>query len=274
MIESLYKSLVKTPLSLQQRAVFADSVASQVRQNIPTIWDKISLNESRLLPQLQHLEQKGFLSLSFSRTTELINDLVSLSPAEFLDPHYTHSSESFHLENVNKLPSVVSLLNDPSLYALVSLYLNAPARISDCLAWWHFPMPPDIVGSNAQKWHRDRDDFAELKLFMYATDVDQGSGPHAFIPGSHKHTNLSKLFPKAKSDDPVISAKKHTFLSNTQLTDYGLDDSNVKPWLGPKGTTFLEDTRGLHRAYRPTNKPRLIFSIVWTVANGIIPDIY
>ena len=135
-------------------------------------------------------------------------------------------------------------------------------------------MPSDVAGSNAQKWHRDRDDFAELKLFMYATDVDEGSGPHAFIPGSHKSSNLSKLFPNAQIHDPIITAEQHSFLSNRQLNEYGLLTSSVKTWLGPKGTTFLEDTRGLHRAYRPSNKPRLIFSIVWTVASGIIPDIY
>lgn len=274
MIESLYKSLVKTPLSLQQRALFADSVASYSRQNNSHVWDRISSLEPTFQSQLHFLEKTGFLTLSFSKSSDLINELLSITPTEFLDSNYSHPSESFHLKNVNQLSSVVSLLNDASLHALVSLYLKAPARVSDCLAWWHFPMPSDISGSNAQKWHRDRDDFAELKLFMYATDVDQGSGPHAYIPGSHKHSNLSKLFPNAELDDPVISAQQHAFLSNTQLSDYGLLDSNVKPWLGPMGTTFLEDTRGLHRAYRPTTKPRLIFSIVWTVASGIIPDIY
>ena len=73
---------------------------------------------------------------------------------------------------------------------------------------------------------------------------------------------------------PVIYAQKHTFLNNKQLSDYGLSKSNIKQWVGPKGTTFLEDTRGLHRAFRPINKSRLIFSIVWTVASGTMPDIY
>lgn len=274
MMDSFYRSLVKTPLSLEQRAVFADSVASQARQNTPEIWNKISVLATKFSSPLQFLEDRGFLTLSIAKSAQLANELLSISPKEFLDTNYIHSSESFHLSNINQLPSVVSLLSDGSLHALVSLYLKAPARIADCIAWWHFPMPSDVAGSNAQKWHRDRDDFAELKLFMYATDVDYGSGPHAFIPGSHKHSNLLKLFPNAIPDDPIISAQQHAFLSNNQLFDYGLLKSNVKPWFGPTGTTFLEDTRGLHRAYRPTNKPRLIFSIVWTVANGIIPDIY
>jgi len=274
MIESFYKSLVKSPLSLQQRAFFADSVASQSRQNNSDIWRKISSFAPRFSSPLQSLNQSGCLVLSFSKSAQLVNELLSLSPTEFFDSNYIPTSESYHLQNIDELPSVSSLLSDVSLHTLVSLYLQAPASVSDCIAWWHFPMPSDVVGSNAQKWHRDRDDFAELKLFMYATDVDLYCGPHAFIPGSHKYSNLLNLFPNCFPDDPIIFAKEHAFLSNKQLFDYGLLKSNIKSWLGPKGTTFLEDTRGLHRAYRPTQKPRLIFSIVWTVANGIIPNIY
>ncbi len=274
MFDSFYQSLVKSPLSLKQRSVLADSVALQARYKNPDIWNKISALESKFSSPLRTLEDKGCLTLSLANSENLIYDLLSISPKEFLTPDYVHQAESFPLPEVSQLPSVSALLVDSSLHALVSLYLKAPARISDCLAWWHFPLSPNVPGSNAQKWHRDRDDFSELKLFMYATDVDHGSGPHAFIPGSHKYSNLPRLFPNALLDDPIITAEEHAFLSNNQLFDYGLHKSNVKPWIGPKGTTFLEDTRGLHRAFRPTNKPRLIFSIVWTVANGTIPDIY
>lgn len=274
MIDSFYKSLVKSPLSLEQRAVLADTVATQARRNSSHIWARINQSAPQFSSSLQFLEDNGFLSLTLVKSKQLSRELLSISPKQFLDPNYIHSSESFHLSNINQLPSVAALLSDSSLHALVSLYLKAPARIADCIAWWHFPLPSNVPGSNAQKWHRDRDDFSELKLFLYATDVDHDSGPHAFIPGSHKHSNLSSLFPKAAHDDPVISAQQHAFLSNNQLIDYGLLKSNVKSWLGPTGTTFLEDTRGLHRAFRPTNKKRLMFSVLWTVANGIIPDIY
>ena len=274
MTESFYRCLVKTPLSLQQRSYFADSVATHSRRHNSSAWQQILSNAPKLSSSLKHLDEKGYLRLSTPIYSSLIDDLISLSPKKFLDPNYVHSSESYHLANVDKLPSVLELLNNTALHSLVSLYLNAPARISDCIAWWHFPQPITEQASNAQKWHRDRDDFAELKLFMYGTDVDAGSGPHAFIPGSHKSVNIANLFPNSKTDDPVIYAQKHTFLNNKQLSDYGLSKSNIKQWVGPKGTTFLEDTRGLHRAFRPVNKSRLIFSIVWTVASGTMPDIY
>ena len=181
MTESFYKCLVKTPLSLQQRSYFADSVATHSRRHNSSAWQQILSKAPKLSSSLKHLDEKGYLRLSTPIYSSLIDELISVSPKKFLDPNYVHSSESYHLPNVDKLPSVLELLNNTALHALVSLYLNAPARISDCIAWWHFPQPITEQASNAQKWHRDRDDFAELKLFMYGTDVDAGSGPHAFI---------------------------------------------------------------------------------------------
>ena len=121
--------------------------------------------------------------------------------------------------------------------------------------------------SNAQQWHRDRDDLREIKLFFYATDVDINCGPHGYIPRSHTSTELKNIFEYPSKYSKIIEGEKHVFLSDKDLISLGL---KVKPkiWLGNAGTCFLEDTSGFHRAYVPTSKPRLIFSLTWTLGPG------
>ena len=43
--------------------------------------------------------------------------------------------------------------------------------------------------SNAQFFHWDNDFSKFLKLYIYLTDVDEDSGPHIYIPKSHKKKN-------------------------------------------------------------------------------------
>ncbi len=117
----------------------------------------------------------------------------------------------------------ISLL--PAAYA----YLEAPPRLYSMNAFWSRASAAPPM-SDLQTWHRDRDDDRFLALFVYGTDVlCEEDGPHRFVLGSH--------------DESTIGA--HV----------------APPVLGPAGTTFLADTRGLHMGVKPTStEPRLI---VW-----------
>ena len=141
-------------------------------------------------------------------------------------------------------------MQDSTLQDLVSLYLNAPARLYNVIAWWQFPMGELHTPSNAQKWHRDRDDFAFLKLFCYCSDVCVDSGPHAYLPKSHNSSSLSNLFPTLSAESDLISGQENSFYSDDHLDSSGFNGQR-KVWTGPAGTCFFEDTRGLHRAYPP-----------------------
>jgi hypothetical protein len=91
------------------------------------------------------------------------------------------------------------------------------------------PMNPDI-----QTWHRDRDDVRFLALFVYLTDVlSAEDGAHLFKVGTHD----------SDEDGPVCTV------------------------LGPAGTAFLGDTRGLHMGVRPTTRPRTIAWARWCVTD-------
>jgi len=91
------------------------------------------------------------------------------------------------------------------------------------------PPNPDI-----QDWHRDRDDVRFLALFVYLTDVLHPlAGAHLFQQGTHQ----------------------------------GAAEGPVRTVLGPAGTAFLADTRGIHMGIRPVAQPRTMAWARWGVSD-------
>ena len=253
------------PLSVRNH--LGDILAAAYRSKQYDQWSSISKRSTTLSQPLSFLREFGYLPLQIPFATELAHDLRSLDNPGVPDDGPGGRKETVTLHKVSSLASVQKLVNDTSLHDLVSLYLGAPASLHTCQAWWQYPMGEGHQPSNAQLWHRDRDDLSELKLFFYATDVDGSSGPHAYLPKSHTQKGLSTLFPSASLVNPVINGSKNTFVDDDFFNEFALNAS-FKTWLGPAGTCFLEDTRGFHRAYIPTTTPRLLFSLVWTVGPG------
>ena len=266
-LELFYKQLIKSPLPLSVRNNLGDILASVYRSEQHLTWKTIRNRESSLLKPLNFMRENGYLPLQIPFASELAFELRSLDNPGVRDHGRGGRKETVTLNNVSSLASVQKLVNDNPLYDLVSLYLGAPASLHTCQAWWQYPMGPSHKPSNAQLWHRDRDDLNELKLFFYATDVDGSSGPHAYLPKSHNYQGLSSLFPPASLDNPVVNGITNSFVDDSFFNELGLT-SSFKKWLGPAGTCFLEDTRGFHRAYIPSKSPRLLFSLVWTVGPG------
>ncbi len=266
-LDIFYKQLIKSSLPLSVRNHLGDILASSYRSHQNDEWINILNRQSEFAKPLSSLRENGYLPLQIPFASQLAADLCSLESLGEADDGPGGRKETVTLQNVSSLGLVQKLINDHSLYHLVSLYLGAPASLHTCQAWWQYPMGPSHKPSNAQLWHRDRDDLSELKLFFYGTDVDIDSGPHAYLPKSHTHQGLTSLFPSVSLHNPVLNGSKNSFVDDSFFTDLGLK-APVKKWLGSAGTCFLEDTRGFHRAYIPTKFPRLLFSLVWTVGPG------
>lgn len=93
------------------------------------------------------------------------------------------------------------------------------------------PPNPDI-----QDWHRDKDDTKFLALFIYLTDVlTEADGAHLFKQGTHSHAVIT--------EGPIATV------------------------LGPVGTAFMADGRGLHMGIRPSSKPRTIAWARWGISD-------
>lgn len=161
-------------------------------------------------------------------------------------PSGTHIAE-YSMSDVLAAPHLLSIANDPRVLALVESHLGAEPIIGSMRVWWSTPTS-DGQAQATEFFHRDVDDLRFCKLFVYLTDVDEDTGPHTYCPGTHRMNILTDL--RRLSDEEVEAA-------------VGVE--NVIQFTGPAGTSFLEDTYGIHRGTPPRSKPRLLFQPLYTL---------
>lgn len=173
----------------------------------------------------------------------------------------------FHSSVACACPPIYRLLHDERLTALASAYLGAPATISLCTAWWSYPAPGGAEGM--QMFHHDRGDFRSCNLFVYLTDVTDGSGPHAFVERTHDMSILLPAISERFGAQPEMFQRFWQWMEQHRKTDAEIlkffPQAEVKSFTGPRGTSFFEDTRGLHKGTRPTTGPRFAFEIFYSV---------
>src|SRR5690606_20034244 len=111
---------------------------------------------------------------------------------------------------------------------------------------WSFPGAGRPA--RTQEFHRDLDDSRILKLFVYLTDVDHGSGPHPYVRRAH----MTAVGLKAKA------------YGRSEL-DRRFGPDSCLSIVGPRGTTFIADTLGVHRGDAPAARPRLVLQAQYSL---------
>jgi hypothetical protein len=152
----------------------------------------------------------------------------------------------YQLETVLNCPHVLAVANSDFLIRTATQYLGCQPTISTLRIWWTFPGSPREASTHG--FHRDRDDWRCLKVFVYLTDVDESSGPHHFVRGSHR--TKPELFWRTHEVEALHSA-------------FGRDAIRVVT--GAAGTAFLAATIGIHAGPIPISKPRLILQVGYTL---------
>lgn len=164
-------------------------------------------------------------------------------------PRGTHVAYFDH-QDVISAPHLLAIANNPAILSAVSNVLGAKPTISYMASWWSIAHGEGA--KEAELFHRDVDDLRFVKLFVYLTDVDEKSGPHVFVKGSHKVNKLTEI--KRRTDGEVAEA-------------FGAE--NIMRFTGPAGTAFLENTYGVHRGVPPIEKPRLLFQVLYSLTEYI-----
>jgi hypothetical protein len=201
-------------------------------------------------PELrQRLEKKGLIALPALVTPEWVDKVRAYldgkevvakgktMPLNQITPDVTIADYS--LLTVMSCPLIVALINAPEVLSLAGAYLGCCPTLSSVGLRWSFPS--NAEASDVQRFHRDPDDWRFVKLFVYLTDVDESSGPHVYVQGSHR----ANVEIRARSHDLAQIEKR-----------FGPDAA--KTVMGPRGTAFMADTAGIHMGKPPSDRPRLM----------------
>jgi hypothetical protein len=144
------------------------------------------------------------------------------------------------------------LSSDPFLLSIVQAYMGAPPIFQSPIAFlnsYSKVTSEKQLSDTAQLYHHDMHRLSFVKLFIYLTDVELGSGPHTLIKGTHR-----------KRPDALWADGRHT---DETVTKAGLIKNEVKI-TGKQGTIFLVDTSALHKGAHPETESRLMAQVQYT----------
>lgn len=206
---------------------------------------------------LDSLRRHGWIRLppllSASKVDEIVaflkdKDLITVGGDRFtLDkPGNDATLASVSTLTTLSSPYILQLMNDPEVLAIAAAYLGCEPTISCVRIDWYSPSAGEPA--QVQKFHRDYDDWRFIKLFIYLTDVTDDSGPHEYVQGSHLRSGRLRA----------------TTFDETELRkQYGQDD--LVKVCGPRGTSFMVDTYGIHRGNVPVVGTRITLQIEYSL---------
>ena len=150
--------------------------------------------------------------------------------------------------------AIRAIAHDPFLHYMAASYMGAPPGQVEARLWWSFvgdATSADRIKAD-QGFHYDLHDYRSIAFFFHLTDVDEFSGPHVHVRGSHTHKPLRLLLgdTRQSSDEDIV---KH----------YGPD--NVLTLCGRAGFGFATDPFGYHRGAPPLRGDRLILRLRFTI---------
>ncbi|SHJ86549.1 hypothetical protein SAMN02745194_03572 [Roseomonas rosea] len=153
---------------------------------------------------------------------------------------------AYPLPRVLACPGLIEAINAPAILRIASDYLGCKPTLSSLGIRWS--LPSEAQPLETQLFHRDPDDWRFLKLFVYLTDVDERTGPHVFVTGSHR---------------TAATLRARPFSRAALERDYGAD--RIRMITGPGGTTFIADTHGIHMGMPPVRAPRLVLQVQYSL---------
>lgn len=173
------------------------------------------------------------------RDAERNNFLIADAPS-------TLRIADYDLSDVISCPHVLAVANSPFLLDLAAVHIGCKPTISNIGARWSLPEPNGQ--SVLQGFHRDCEDWRYFNVLIYLSDVDEDSGPHIFVKGTHLETAPIRL-------------SYHT--KKSILDQYGAD--RLVFGIGRAGEAFAVDTSGIHAGAPPTKHSRLMLQFQYSL---------
>lgn len=245
-------------MRLRGRAPYARQAYASAE---PTLSQHLPILNADLKSVIADLDEKGF-SGTFSLNADLVAKIKDDVASE---PFYNRANRSEvialdldHPRNVcaghiyssfdpHERSAALNDLVDSDLRPVAAAYLGRNSRLLNSQIWLTVP---GMTSENNKDfgWHYDVDDFKFLKFFCYLNDVDDLSGPHSIVPGSHRSRHLFRFFNRQVDDQ---TAK--TFGEPISI-------------IGSAGSCFFEDTIIYHKGNAPQSKHRIMLQVQFGVS--------
>jgi hypothetical protein len=146
---------------------------------------------------------------------------------------------------------LIQLAIHPALLARVNGYLGMWSYLREVQIWLDMPTPGEA--KETQLWHRDEDDYANVKAFIYLNAVTEGGGPFCFVPRTHVFGILKHAVP------PTAPGR----MDDTQMAGQ-VPAAGWTRCTGSPGTVILADTTGFHKGLKPQTQHRVMVSLHYT----------
>jgi hypothetical protein len=154
----------------------------------------------------------------------------------------------------DRCDAIRAIAHDPILQYFAERYMGAPAGQIEARLWWSFAgdaSSADRIKAD-QGFHYDLHDYRSIAFFFHITDVDEFSGPHVHVKGSHTRKPLRLLLGDSRqcSDEEMVRL-------------YGPD--HLMTLCGRAGFGFATDPFGYHKGAPPVQRDRLILRVRFTI---------
>jgi hypothetical protein len=141
------------------------------------------------------------------------------------------------------------------LLDIANTYLGLWSKLEYVDLWYSVPQPADADRKASQRWHRDFNDQHLLKAFLYLVDVDEGTGPFEYVPGSApggRYADEWPWRPLGENYPPDGELEKR------------IPGDGIRTFTGPKGTMVFCNTSGFHRGGFATERPRILATVTYS----------
>jgi hypothetical protein len=138
---------------------------------------------------------------------------------------------------------------------IANSYLGLWSKLEYVDMWYSVPQPADADRVSSQRWHRDFNDKHLLKAFLYLVDVDAGTGPFEYVPGSApggRYADAWPWRPLGENYPPDGELEKR------------IPDDGIETFIAPKATIVFCNTAGFHRGGFATEKPRVLATVTYS----------
>ncbi len=179
---------------------------------------------------------------------------------------------SYSLEDILKCEELLKVITNKNIIGLATDYFDCTPTIGEINLYWTFPKIEDrYVNFNVTRFHRDVEDYRNLKFFINLTDTSENDGGLKYIKGSNKVNFLKNNLDKKKihynADDVVNLNRVPNGLYNmSEIIEKNFKECEEE-FYSKKGGLFAVDHYGLHKAVQ-SKKPRLVMWITFHLSQS------